>query len=195
MKQRLFLITIALCASCAIGSPRPQEATQTSSSSDLHGVAGVVWSAPRTWTVGPARPLRLITYRILGVGGKDDGECAVYYFGPGRGGSVADNIKRWIGQMQQPNGSSTARVTQVEVQRVRGFPITRVDIPGTYMPSPRIQSGANPIPNYRLLGAILELPGGKIFFKLTAPEEAAEQAKKQFDAMLRSVGVPEQHQL
>jgi hypothetical protein len=44
-----------------------------------------------------------------------------------------------------------------------------------------------PTPGSRLLGAVVEGPGGPWFFKITGPAATVTAAAPAFDAMLRSV--------
>ena len=47
--------------------------------------------------------MRHAQYRV--PGGNGDGECIVFYFGPGEGGDPMSNARRWAGQFDQPDGS------------------------------------------------------------------------------------------
>jgi hypothetical protein len=42
-------------------------------------------------------------------------------------------------------------------------------------------------PNYRLLGAIVEAPGGLVFFKCTGPAATMSAAEKGFEALIASL--------
>jgi hypothetical protein len=46
---------------------------------------------------------------------------------------------------------------------------------------------AGKMENYMLLGAIVEAPGGSVFFKLTGPSATVTGAKAEFDALLESM--------
>ena len=115
--------------------------------------------------------MRAATYTV------DDAECIVNYFGPGQGGPVDANVKRWISQLQ--GGEATAKTAK---RTIKGLNVTTVDVSGTYS-----SMGGTAKPGYRLLGAIVEAPQGSVFFKLAGPTKtvAANQAK--FDAMLNSI--------
>jgi len=64
--------------------------------------AGIHWTAPASWKAQAARPMRAATYIVPAApDDKEDGECGIYYFGQGKGGSVDDNIKRWIGHLNR----------------------------------------------------------------------------------------------
>ena len=59
-------------------------------------------------------------------------------------------------------------IAKVASRTVRGLKVTTVDTSGTYsgMGGPMATSPTS-VPNYRLLGAIVEAPGGTVFFKFT----------------------------
>src|SRR5262245_40912700 len=64
------------------------------------GETGVRWKAPAGWIAEtPSSPMRKAQYRVPGPGG--DGECAVFYFGPGQGGDPMANAQRWVGQFKK----------------------------------------------------------------------------------------------
>src|SRR6476646_6559339 len=71
--------------------------------------AGVQWTAPAGWaTHGPA-PTRAATYTIPPApGDRAGGECGVYFFGAGQGGTAEANIDRWNGQFASPGGTPAA---------------------------------------------------------------------------------------
>jgi hypothetical protein len=149
--------------------------------------AGIRWSAPAGWKAEGPRPMRAATYSITPVAG-DQGiaECVVNYFGPGQGGGVDANLERWKGQVQGPDGKPAPAT--VAKRTVRGVPIVVVDASGAYtgMGGPMMPS-AKPVPGYRLLGAIVEGPGGNLFFKLTGPAKTIAAHQKNFDQLLASI--------
>lgn len=118
----------------------------------------------------------------------EDGECAVFYFGPGQGGGVEDNLKRWIGQFQQPGGGPSDKVARTARQTNGGFPVTTVDLAGTYMSGGPMSAAKAPKTGYRLLGAIVEAPQGAVFFKLTGPAKTVAASQAAFQELLKSVG-------
>jgi hypothetical protein len=137
---------------------------------NAQSAAGLKWTVPAGWkTEAAARPMRAATYAI------DGAECGVYFFGQGQGGSVEANLERWKNQF----GSVIAKTAK---RTIHGLPVTTIDASGNYT-----GMGESPKPAYRLLGAIVEGPGGNVFFKFTGPEKiiAANQAK--FEQLLNSV--------
>ena len=129
--------------------------------------------------------MRLATYTIpAAAGDSDSGECGVYYFGQGQGGSVEANMTRWIGQFQSKEPAKR------EQRTVHGLKVTTVDVSGAYsgMGGPNAPAGAPPKAGYRLLGAIVEGPQGSVFFKFTGPAKAVAQNQAAFEKMLASIG-------
>jgi len=146
--------------------------------------AGIQWTPPSSWKAQAPRPMRAATYAIpAAAGDHEDGECIVNYFGPGQGGPVAANVKRWIGQLQ--GGEKNAKTSK---RTIHGLTVTTVDVSGSYtgMGGPMVQSQAVK-PNYRLLGAIVEGPQGSVFFKLTGPAKTVDANQAKFEAMLNSI--------
>src|SRR5215472_8552427 len=78
---------------------------------------GIQWTPPSGWKPQAARPMRAATYMIpAAAGDQDNGECGVYYFGQGQGGSVQANLDRWIGQFQQADGKPAKDAAKVKNQ-------------------------------------------------------------------------------
>jgi hypothetical protein len=147
--------------------------------------AGLRWTVPAGWKTEAARPMRAATYTAAPVSGDKAGaECVVSFFGAGQGGTVEANLDRWKGQFTGPAGKPPT--AQVGTRTVRGLKITTIDTAGAYSGMGGPMASAPPVPGYRLLGAIVEGPGGTVFVKFTGPSQtiAANQAK--FDQMLAS---------
>jgi hypothetical protein len=150
---------------------------------------GLKWTAPASWKAQPERPMRAATYTVpRAAGDAEDGECAVFYFGPGQGGGVDANIKRWIGQFDAPAGGPADKLARISKATVNGLPVSRIDLAGTYKPSggPMMQAGA-PKLGYRLIGAIVEGPQGAVFFKFTGPTKTVAAQQTAFEALMKSV--------
>ena len=149
--------------------------------------AGVSWTAPAGWTKGPDRPMLAATYSVPpAAGDANAGECAVNFFGAGQGGSVQDNVDRWKSQFQ--GGDGKPAMAKVASRTVRGLKVTTVDTSGAYsgMGGPMATSPTS-VPNYRLLGAIVEAPGGTVFFKFTGPQKTVAANAAKFEQLLASL--------
>ncbi len=134
---------------------------------------------PPGWeTQQPASNMRLAQAAIPGPGGP--GEIAVFYFGPGSGGSVQDNIQRWIDQMELQGPPPAPQTFESN-----GLRITWVEAEGTLKPSNMGMGPAEARPGSRLLGAVVEGPGGPWFFKAVGPDATLAAQRESFLAMLR----------
>ena len=111
-----------------------------------------------------------------------------YYFGPGQGGGVEANIKRWIGQFQAPNGGPADALAKRSTRTVNGMEVTLLDLTGTYLfkPFPMARQ-ASKKPGYRMLAAIVQGKDAPVFFKLTAPAKTAAAAEPEFEKMIGSL--------
>ncbi len=164
----------------------------------LAGTLGVLFGAeagglrfddPAGWTSTP-KPMRALNYTIpAAAGDTQDGEMAVYYFGPGQGGGVEANVRRWLGQFVNPDGSPMAASdAQRSDQQVNGMSVTVLDVQGTYLFKPfPMAPKATQVPGYRMLAAIVQGPDAPIFFKLTAPAKTAAAAEAQFRKIIASL--------
>ena len=151
--------------------------------------SGLSWTAPSSWKAQAQQPMRAATYVIpAAAGDSEDGECAVYYFGPGQGGGVKANIDRWIGQFQAPGGGPADGLAKQAQKTVNGISVTTLDLTGTYLfrPAP-MAPNATPKPGYRMLAAIALGNDAPIFFKLTAPKKTTDAAEAAFMAMIESL--------
>ncbi len=124
--------------------------------------------------------MRAATYPVAAVQGDHEAaECAVYFFGLGQGGSVQANLDRWGSQFKGPGGKAAA--PKVAKITVHGLPVTTIDVSGEYSGMGGPTGTVAVASGYRLLGAIIESPGGNVFIKFTgqAKTMAANQAKFQ----------------
>lgn len=145
--------------------------------------AGLDFDLPAGWqSQTPESEMRLAQAAIPGPGGP--GQLAVFFFGPGGGGTVEANIQRWIDQMEPAKGSSPKPET---FQTDKGFKVTWVDVKGTLKPSSMGMGPAKEQPGSRLLGAVVEGPGGPWFFKVTGPDSTIGGQRDAFLTMLKSV--------
>jgi len=57
---------------------------------------GVRWVAPAQWQAAAPRPMRAATYTVPAAPGAEAGECGVFFFGKGQGGTVAAPIAKRV---------------------------------------------------------------------------------------------------
>jgi hypothetical protein len=144
---------------------------------------GLVWNVPKNWNTLEARSMRLATYGIPALGGDAEGaECAVFYFGPNQGGGAAENLDRWVGQFDHPSQPDRSQA------QIAGFQVWRVHVTGGYLaPAGPMMQSTGTKPGYALLGAIVEGPAGRVFFKLTGPQKTVDASKAEFENMLKTL--------
>lgn len=149
--------------------------------------APLAWTVPQGWTAEPpSSSMRLAQYRVPGEAG--DGECVVFYFGPGEGGDAKSNAERWASQFRQPDGRSSEAAMKTSSLTVGDVKVLMVELTGTYAGG-MAMGGSAPAekPNSMLLGAIAEGPDANWFFKLTGPQATVRAQRAAFEGMIRSL--------
>jgi hypothetical protein len=192
--NRLLSVVLALTAGAALAqapaakSPPPSTGPAPVLPASQEA-GGLTWTSPKEWELQQPRPMRAATYRIPSAKGDTEAaELAVFYFGQDEGGSVDANIQRWVGQFQKPDGGAlTDKDFKRKKETLAGFPVTTLDVKGTYGGGGPMMGMNASKPGYRLLGAIVEGPRGSVFFKLTGPEKTVASAEKPFRKLLESV--------
>ncbi len=156
-------------------------------SSLAQSVAGLKWAAPPAWNAEESsRPMRAATYAVAPTAGDiSNAECVVYFFGAGQGGSVEANLERWKGQIVGPDGKPAD--AKIAKRTVHDLPVTTIDSSGDYtgMGDPMAAS-KSAHSNYRLLGAIIEGPGGNVFLKFTGPAKTIAASHDDFEKLVNS---------
>jgi len=150
-------------------------------------VAGLQWTPPKGWKTEEARPMRAATYTVApAAGDAASAECVVYFFGAGQGGTVEANLDRWKRQIRGPGGKpANAKIAK---RTIHGLPVTTLDVAGDYTGMGGPMAASTTVQNnYRLLGAIIEGPGGNVFIKFTGPAKTIAASQAQFEQLLNSV--------
>lgn len=148
----------------------------------------ITFTAPEGWKKIQPR-VRIIEheYQIDAVeGDKENGRMTIM----GAGGSIEDNLNRWIGQFSQPDGSESKDKAKTEKKTVAGQEVYVLDIQGTYKDSPGPFAGGAVTnrPNYRMLAAIVLTPkDGNYFLKFYGPEKTVGENKEKFEKMIESL--------
>jgi hypothetical protein len=154
---------------------------------------GVVlkYTAPEDWQKEPVKSsLRVDQYRLPHVADDaEDGELAV--FGTNVGGGTEANVARWRSQFTTADGQPTPDDAFTQEQfAVGGLEVTFVDIVGRY--DAGLAMGGTPPeprPDYRLLAAIVETPGGPWYFKAVGPAATMAHHRKGFLDFLHTMTV------
>ena len=151
----------------------------------------LTYNAPEAWHARPASSSMRVAEFVVpkAPGDPEDAEVIIYYFG-GQGGSVDANVDRWIGQMQQPDGTpSKDRATRTS-STVNGLKVSGVDLTGTFVAEMR--PGATEHfnkPDFRLRAAVVETPRGPYYIKMTGPAKTVAAADADFKKLLASLRI------
>jgi hypothetical protein len=148
-------------------------------------------TTPPNWkAVTPSNKFRAYQFSVPKVQGDDkDAEVAVFFFGPGGGGSAEDNIKRWKGMFRPPEGKTIEQASKVGVMTVGKAELTYLDVQGTYVfKNPPFDPKAKEerYRDYRMLGVYFACDNGPYFIRLTGPAKTVEQSRKGFDEWLKN---------
>jgi hypothetical protein len=147
-------------------------------------------AAPADWTIKPVTSsMRAADFQLPAKAGAE-AELVVYYFGTTGAGSVDDNLDRWIGQFQQPDGKKSRDVAKIEKVKFGGQDATFVSVSGRYVASamPGATEAADK-PNQSMLAAIVESPSGPYYFKLVGAKPTVDANAAAFRGMLDSLKV------
>ena len=163
--------------------PNPHVASLGSASAG----PAITWvDPPGLRRVPPKNAMRKASYEVPRVSGdSEDGELAVFYFGPGQGGSIDANVDRWVKQF---SGVSAKDVKRAD-REANGLRQHTVEIEhGVFDAGPMAMTGSKgPKNDYALEGAIVETPSGPYFFKMTGPARTVLAARAPFYQPLDSV--------
>ncbi|MBI5087082.1 MAG: hypothetical protein HZB13_21100 [Acidobacteria bacterium] len=148
--------------------------------------AGLQWKAPSGWISQASRPMRAATYTVPAAAGDEDKpECVVYFFGRGQGGSIEANLTRWQNQFLGPDGKPTSPT--IHKRTIRGLSVTTIESAGLYTGAAGPANEGKIVKHgYRLLGAIIEGPGGNLFIKFAASAATIQANAARFEELLSS---------
>lgn len=147
-------------------------------------IDGLKSTPPAGWTKGkPASQMQYAVFTLPKAEGvKDDTTLTIYFFGPGSGGGVDANIKRWKGMFKPNSGESST-----DHFKVGGVNVTEFDAAGTYLFKARpMDATAVEKPDYRMVGVIFESKNGPYYMRLVGPKKSVDKDKKDFDEWLKS---------
>jgi hypothetical protein len=143
--------------------------------------ARLVFDLPAGWvSEPPSSSMRLAQAKIQGPAGA--AQFAIFYFGPGGGGSPEANIERWIGQIDKPAGPPKRGSLSTH-----GLAVSWVEVAGTMKATTAGMGPETAQPGTRLLGAVVQGPGGPWFAKATGPDATVTAARPAFFTMLRKL--------
>jgi hypothetical protein len=152
--------------------------------------AGIAFDMPSGWVPSvPSSTMRVAEFALPRAAGDTEDASVVIYFFPGGGGTVQANLDRWIGQMTQPNGSSSAEAAKTSsLQSTAGLKMTVVDLAGTYVAevTPGSSDRFNK-PGFRLRAAVVETPDGPYYVKVVGPQATISKWDASLQSFLKSM--------
>lgn len=193
MKTKMMMTAVPLiaaltCSACSGQGSTASVNSQTNSATQ-NAAGELRFKAPDGWTVEkPSSSMRAAQYKLPKVeGDKEDASLVLYYFGSNQGGTAQANIDRWIGQMQQLDGSSSKDKAKSENLTINGLKVTTVDVTGTYTAEMAPGSGSfHNDDNYRLRAAVIETPKGNYFVKFAGPAKTIARWEQSYTEYLKS---------
>jgi hypothetical protein len=170
--------------------PQPGPAQTGSAQTGSAQSGNLQFQPPAEWTAEqPTSSMRVAQYRLpRAEGDSADATLVVFYFGQGQGGSVEANLDRWIGQVQQPDGSSSKSKAKIDNTTINRMPVTLLDVTGNYTESmtggggggQQIQGLA------RMRAAVIETAKGAYYIKLVGPEKTVNRQDANFMGFIKS---------
>jgi hypothetical protein len=143
---------------------------------------GLAFSVPSEWEKGaPTNTMRVAQWVLPGPGG--DAELVVFRF-PGGGGGIEQNVARWKGQFQPPEGKTIDDVSVTTTIEAGAIKTTLVDVSGTYVAA--VMPGADETHNdsdQRMIAAIVEGSGDPFYFKAVGPRATMDLWAAAFETL------------
>jgi hypothetical protein len=190
MRVLLSVGSVVVLLGCACGEPESAGHASASSGASARHADSEDYAGGIAWHVEPplvphasASAMRAAEYA---VSDHPEATLAVFHFGQGQGGSVDDNIDRWVDQFSQPDGRSSRDVAAISRREAGGLPVTLVDVSGSFS-GMRGSDETVTASSQRMLGAIVEGPEGLVFFKLIGPADVVGTAASAFEEMVASI--------
>jgi len=181
--MRAFALSVCIVASsCLSGFTAEGDTTFSVAEGKLS------FTAPKEWVKKmPRTRIVEVEYEVKAAEGDEQpGRLTVM----GAGGSIEDNITRWMGQFEQPDGSKTKDASKVEKVSINGQEVHMVDISGNFDDKPGPFVPGVKRENYRMLAAIVVTKeAGQYFLKFYGPKKTITENEKQFKAVVESMKV------
>lgn len=190
--MRVFARVMMLCAAVGLTAvPAMVSADEKAAKSDapkietkdldLESAKTVV---PASWEKQtPKNNFRMVQFKVAKVEG-DDADAEFYVSKLAGGGTVEDNIKRWVGQFADGKASETKKAERPKLT------IYTTEITGTFIEKKfPMDTKGTARPGWKMLGAIAETPDGTLYIRLTGPGKTVDAAKAGFDLLIGKLAV------
>lgn len=178
MKRIQFLTRMAMAV---IGLGMFAQVTTAADAPATFDVAGLKFKRPATWESIESTGMRKAQLKVTDAKTKETGDVVFFHFG-GDGGGTDANVKRWLGQFEEPRDEKNHKIEPTTVGSTK---VTYVRAEGTY--SSGMPGGPKtPLKDHVLLGAIIEGKDGHVFIRYTSPKALATASEKDFKGMVES---------
>jgi hypothetical protein len=138
--------------------------------SSSSGSPQIKWKAPADWKEVPPSPMRYASFSVLGQNGAKLDISVVTF--PGTGGSDADNVNRWRGQIGLAPLDQQSATSSIVPLNAASANFSTVDMMGS---------------DARVITAWTRRNGRTWFFKMSGPGPMVESEKAKFLDFVRSV--------
>lgn len=146
-------------------------------------VEGVVMTIPGSWIRrSPSSSMRAAEY-LVPHPEQPEAKTGTFALFRGIGGSVEENITRWIGQVTN-KPEPPVRET---IESDGGFTVHTVRMVGDFSVGPMMGGTGEVEQDTMMLGAVIVAPRTTLHLKVTGPRTSLEPQLASWDAMLRSV--------
>lgn len=143
---------------------------------------------PATWKEGAASNRMRLAQFILpkAEGDKYDAEVVIFQ---GISGSAKENIDRWKGQFNPPQGQSINDAAKVSETKVADADVAVLDVRGTYKfkAQPFNPNAKEELrPDYRMVGVVFTVSDKPYHIRFVGPAKTVEKYKSGFDEWLKA---------
>ncbi len=120
----------------------------------------------------------------------DGAEAVVYRFGAGQPDDPQVSLNRWASTFTASQG--TPAPADISLRRIGPLSVSQVELYGTYLPPDSPAPGFPPVPlaGWGLVGAVIDLPGGPLYARLTGPAAAVRRQLASFSRFVDSARPP-----
>lgn len=147
----------------------------------------VSFDAPEGWqSETPANAMRKYQFKIPASSAEGEpADVVVFYFGPGEGGGTQANLDRWRGQFRDAEGNPlSADAAKTERFKAGEWDVVLIEMAGTFASGMPGMGPTTDKSGYRMIGGVVEAPGGSYFIKATGPDATIQQHR---DSIMRFI--------
>jgi hypothetical protein len=186
------VVALLVFASCYVSAQEKDKKTEAKTQK-VELAADLVAEAPADWKFQkPNRQFRTHEFTLPDPDkGATDGFLMITHFGKGGGGGVEENLRRWYGMVEQPDGGPTDKASKkhdVEIKDARGK-FVWLDMSGIYLdrPSPMSEQ-VTKRPNYRVFAVMIDAgKDGPYWMRAYGPESVMKAHRDGFERFLKSI--------